>query len=193
MDEQNQTSNNQSAVPANSVHPLENPYDNLRPERTSERHGHDDIHISWEASEYVMHHKGNMWFVGLGAISILLMAVSLLLLDDILATVVIALMTAAIVVYGTRKPHTLQYSLSDEEIIVGHREMPLSDFRSFSLLEDGGLKALWLIPVKRFAPSLTIYYPADREEEIIEILGRHLPYEERDPDIVDRITRQLRF
>lgn len=192
MDEQNQTQN-ESAVLPNSAHPLENTYDNLRPERTSERHSHDDIKVSWEASEYVMHHKSNMWFVWLGVVSAGLMALSLLVLNDVLATLVIAVMTAAIVVYGTRKPNTLQYSLSDEEIIVGHRQMLLSDFRSFSLLQDGGLKALWLIPLKRFAPSLTIYYPEDREEEIVEILGRHLPYEEREPDLVDRITRQLRF
>jgi len=178
---------------SNSQHPLDDPYQGLRPEQTSERHQHDDIHVSWEASEYVMHHKSNMWFVSLGLISASLMALSLFVLDDILATVVIALMTAAVVVYGTRKPHTLQYSLSDDEIIVGNRVMPLSDFHSFSLLEDGALKALWMIPLKRFAPSLTVYYPEQQESQIVEILGRQLPYEEREPDVVDRITRQLRF
>lgn len=172
--------------------PLE-PYQEHKPPVTSPRHQDEDVHLTWEASEYVMHHKSPLWFIGLGAITIGLALVLWLTLQDMLAIIVLLLMAIAVIVYAVRPPHTLQYSISDDDIVVGHREYSYDNFRSFSIVRDGGLYSVTLMPTKRFSPAVSMYFPDDHADEIMELLSRHLPHEEREPDFIDRITRSLRF
>lgn len=169
------------------------PYQELRPPQTSPRHQDEDVHLTWEASEYVMHSKSSAWFIGLGVITLALAALLWFALHDYLAIVVLLLMAVAVIVYAVRRPHTLQYSISDDDIVVGHREFHYDEFRSFSIMKEGGLYSVVLLPTKRFAPAISIYFPEEHAEIITELLSRHLPHEEREPDIIDRITQSLRF
>lgn len=169
------------------------PYQDLKPPVTSPRHQDDDIHLTWEASEYVMHHKSPLWFMGLGAITVALIALLWVTLQDILAIAVLILTAVSLIVYAVRRPHTLQYSISDDDIIVGHREYSYDSFRSFSIIRDGGLYSVTLMPTKRFAPAVSMYFPDEHADTIMELLSRHLPHEERELDLIDRITRSLRF
>lgn len=191
MDPQSDQPNRESQ-PQKMQHPLD-PYDHLRPKQTHEEHGTEKVHITWEASEYVMHHKDPSWFIGLAVVTT---AIALLLwftLEDILAIIVLVLMAFAVAVYAVRKPHTLQYSIGDEGVIIGHRKFAYEEFRSFSVMQDGGLLSILLVPTKRFAPSVSIYFSEQDAEAIVDALSRHLPREDREPDFIDRLTRSLRF
>ena len=174
------------------VHPVTEISDN-RPEFTSERHDHDDILLTWEASEYVMHHKSSAWFIGLACAAASLSLLLFLLTKDVLTVLLIMLMAAAVAVYAVRQPHTLTYSLSDSSIVVGHKEFHLSDFKSFSIMHDGSFYSINLIPTKRLAPPLTIYFDEKDAEKIMEILSRHLPHVEKEPDPIDKLSKYLRF
>jgi len=168
-------------------------YDLNRPDVTHPSHDTDDVHFTWEASEYVSHHKPKTWFIAFGVGTLVLIVVMFLLLRDVLSVLLIIVMASAVLVYAVRQPHTLQYSIGDDGLLVGHKEYDYGQFRSFSLLRDGALFSVTLMPTQRFAPPLSIYFDDQDGQTIMELLSRHLPHEERELDFIDRITRKLRF
>jgi len=50
-----------------------------------------------------------------------------------------------------------------------------------------------LIPTKRFAPGVSVYFPDDAGEKIVDILGQRLPMEELKLDVIDIVVRKLRL
>ena len=164
-----------------------------RPPVTSERHAHDDVHLTWEASEYVMHHKPSSWYVLFGLGVLALSAILFFLTKDIFSVVVVVLMSIAMLIYAVRQPHTLQYSISDSSIIVGHKEFTYNEFKSFSIMHDGSFYNVTLTPTKRLAAPLSIYFDEQDAEQIMELLSRHLPHVEKELDPIDKISRYLRF
>ncbi len=49
------------------------------------------------------------------------------------------------------------------------------------------------MPLKRFMPPITLYYPPDQEDAVINALAAYLPHEDRTHDPVDRLMRKIRF
>ncbi|HIA92229.1 TPA: hypothetical protein EYO12_03920 [Candidatus Saccharibacteria bacterium] len=177
-------------------HPVINPVTEIndnRPEYSSQRHDHDDMLLNWEASEYVMHHKTPLWYASLAGAAIALSGLLYWITGDILTVLVILLMTAALAVYATRQPQTLRYSMSDSTIVVGHKEFHFTDFKSFSIIHDGSFYSINMVPTKRFAPPLSIYFDEKDADKIMEIMTRHLPHVEKEPDPIDKLSKYLRF
>jgi hypothetical protein len=50
-----------------------------------------------------------------------------------------------------------------------------------------------LIPTKRFSPGLSVYFPEEAGERIVDILGTRLPMETLKLDAIDIIVRRLRL
>jgi hypothetical protein len=69
----------------------------------------------------------------------------------------------------------------------------LTDFRAFGLIKDGDNHSIMLIPIKRFSPGVSVYFPEEAGEQIVDILGQRLPMEELKLDVVDIIVRKLRL
>jgi len=61
------------------------------------------------------------------------------------------------------------------------------------LIQDADSNSIMLIPRKRFAPGVSVYFPADAGERIVDILGQRLPMENLKLDVVDVIVRKLRL
>ena len=160
---------------------------------------HDQSHdqptgssVSWQASEFIHHEKEMNWFLGVGAVGLLLV-LGLAFFVDLISAVAVFMMAAAFLSYAGRKPRTLAYELSSDGLTIDRKNYPFSDFRSFSLREEGGFASVQLIPVKRFMPAIAIYFSHDDGPRILEVLTNHLPHEDRQPDIVDRLFERLRF
>jgi hypothetical protein len=49
------------------------------------------------------------------------------------------------------------------------------------------------LPKKRFSPSVSIYFPEESGEQIVDILGSILPMEKIKLDFIDRIVRKLKL
>jgi hypothetical protein len=96
-------------------------------------------------------------------------------------------------VAAARQPQTLKYGINHAGIMVGEKFYPFPDFKSFSIADEEALSSIVLLPMKRFMPGLTIYYPPDQEDEIMTVLSLYLPHETRRVDVVDRLARRLRF
>ena len=149
--------------------------------------------VEWSASEYIAHEKSAGWYLALFAGGGMAAVVVYVISRDILSSIVILLACAAISVYAGRKPSTNRYILSENGVQVEQKFYPYGGFRSFSVVEEGAINSIWLKPLKRFAPIVTMYFSPDDEQKIIDVLANFLPHEERELDAIDRFSKRIRF
>jgi len=148
--------------------------------------------FSWQASEFVHHHKSPVWYAILGMAVIVLMAAAVWL-QLWLEIGVFIVMGAAVVVYARKPPRTLLYELSSTGITIDGKPYPFSEFRSFSVVADEEWHSIDLEPTKRFSPRLVLLFDSSNFDEIVGHLELHLPREDREADVIERITRYVRF
>jgi hypothetical protein len=149
--------------------------------------------VNWTASEYIDHSQGPAWYAGLAVVSLLLASVLYFLTKDkftVGAILIVGLITG---VAAARKPQQIPYEISDSGVKIGEKAYGYRNFRSFSVLNEGGMNSISLMPLKRFMPRLSLFYDPADEEKIIDILSENLPYEEHKIDQIERISRFLRF
>lgn len=170
----------QPATPAEPVVPVEDTPDNPP--------------VTWTAQEYVHNDRGGWWFT-LFILTVLgLVAISTLVLKSWSFSALIVVMAVTLVIYIRRAPRTLTYALSPAQgLYVGERLYHFDEFKSFGLIRDGEHYSIMLIPRKRFAPGVSVFFPDEAGERIVDILGQRLPMENLKLDIVDTIVRKLRL
>ena len=151
-----------------------------------------EMAFSWEASEYVHHHKSNTWYIVLCLAVAMLIGLAIIL-KLWLEIGVFILMGIAIIVYARKPPRTLLYELSTEGLHVDGRLYPFSYFRSFSVVADTEWHSIDLEPVKRLSPRVVVLFDTEDFDDIIGHLELHLPREDREPDMIERISRYVRF
>lgn len=149
--------------------------------------------ITWTASEFIDHHKTGLWYVGFLGASALAIAIIYFITRDIFSVVILGIFAIVFAAFAARKPRTLQYSLTSNGISIGERHYNFGQFKSFSVIDEGSIRSISLVPLKRFMPTLEIYFAPEDEEKITNFLAEHLPYQERKQDPVDRLMRQIRF
>lgn len=149
--------------------------------------------VSWEASEFVHHEKDPMWFATLIGATLILIALSIFLIRSFSFTLLVVVMACTVIFLALRPPRVLSYRLNSLGLMINQKQYDFHDFRAFGLQQDGGLYFITLIPVKRFMPSLDVYFPHERGEEIIDLIGGRVPMKTIKPDFLDKLTRQLRF
>jgi hypothetical protein len=166
-------------------------YDQMTPEELEEARA-NEVAFTWEASEYVHHHKGIAWYAYLGGAVALLVGIAVVL-HIWLSIAVFLAMGAAIIVYALKPPRTLTYELTPKGIIIEGKAYPFGDFRSFGVLKDEEWHTIDLEPMKRFAPRITVLFNSADLDSIVGHMELHLPRTDREPDLVERATRYLRF
>jgi len=153
----------------------------------------DEGGISWVAAEFVAHEKSASWYMKLAAIAIAIAAIIFLLTRDPISTAVAPVCALFLGILAARHPRELRYRMSDHGISVGHKHYGYEDFRSFSLTPEGALLGIALMPLKRFAPLLTIYCAPKDQDKIISVLSDRLPLEEHKPDAIEQLMRRIHF
>lgn len=180
------------APPAPPVVEQTAPVDSQTPDEPEASAAADDA-IEWTASEFINHEKSSGWYLRL-AVAAVAVAVGLFLITgDIITSAVVLVGAAFLGFYGARKPRQLRYRLDNHGISIGEKHFAYGEFRSFSVIPEGAFSSIMLMPLKRFAPTLSIYYAPEHEDEIAAVLSQQLPYQERQPDAVDRLMRKIRF
>jgi hypothetical protein len=147
-----------------------------------------DKSLAWEAPEFVEHHHGSNWYM---AITFLLAAVAWL--QDKVASIIIIVLGFIVWLYARQKPAQASYEISDDGLKVNDKTYKYRDFKSFAIIREGQLSSVNLFPLKRFMPPVSAYFEPDNEKKITESLGNYLPYEDRQLDGIDRLTRRLRL
>lgn len=149
--------------------------------------------VHWQAHEYIHHEKSPLWFIVFAAIVVVLIALAIYLIKSITFAILIPVMAAALIVYSRRPPRIMDYTLSHQGLHINDRLYPFSDFKSFGVIHDGQEYSVMLIPTKRFRVGVSVYFPEESGEAIVDMLGARLPMQELHLDIIDMIVRKLRI
>jgi hypothetical protein len=154
----------------------------------------DDHPVSWTAHEYIHVEKNGLWYVIFAAVVIGLIALDIFVLRSYTFSALVVVMAVALVIYSRRPPRTIQYTLSgDQGLYIGEKLYNFGDFKAFGLIKDGEHHSIMLLPTKRFAPGVSVYFPEEAGEQIVDILGARLPMQNFKLDLIDMIVRQLRL
>ncbi len=149
--------------------------------------------VTWKSAEYMTHTKTSQWYIVFLVCTFLVAGLILLLTREWLASITILIVGASAGFFASRPPSERQYEINEHEVKIDQRSFPLESFKSFSVVEEGTQDSIWLKPVKRFAPFQIIYFHAEDEQRIIDILGLFLPHEERELDHLDLLSKKLKF
>lgn len=149
--------------------------------------------VNWTASEYIDHKKTPIWYIALILTTVIVSGGIYLISQDVLTMVAIIVVAISFGFFASRPPRTLDYAIESRGIIIGDKLYPYSILRTFSIQPEKGFNSLQLIPLKRFMPAISVYYPPDQEDKIIDALSNYLPHEERRPDPIEKLMRHIRF
>ncbi len=150
--------------------------------------------IRWTASEYIHLDKNGLWYVIFALVVLGLIASDVFVLKSWTFSLLVIVMAFAVIVYIRRPPREIQYTLSGKQgLYIGERLYNFSDYKAFGLIRDGEHHSIMLIPVKRFATGVSVYFPEEAGEKIVDILGSILPMENLKLDAIDLIVRRLRL
>lgn len=154
----------------------------------------DNPPITWTAQEYVHIDKGPWWFILFALIVFGFIALDVFLLHAWTLSALVIVMAIAVIIYIRRPPRTISYALSPKQgLYIGEELRTFDEFKAFGLIQDGENHSIMLIPRKRFAPGVSVFFPDEAGERIVDILGQRLPMENLKLDVVDVIVRALRL
>lgn len=152
-----------------------------------------DTPLQWQASEYIHHEKHGQWFLALFGVAALLIVIAFFLIQSLTFGILIAVMTLSVAVIARRPPRVMTYLLSPHGIRVNDRTFNLFEFRAFGLVQEQAMYSIRLIPNKRFMPMVSVYFPPELGEQIVDMLGANLPMETIHFDALDRLVEKIRF
>jgi len=149
--------------------------------------------VTWTASEFIAHEKNIGWYGLLALAGVAGAATIYLLTGDRISSGMAIIVALALGILAGRKPRTLTYQVDQTGIHIGDKTFGYTDFKSYSVIDEGPLSSISLLPLKRFRPPTSIYYDPADEERIANILGDYLPYVEGQKDPIDRLMHRIRF
>jgi hypothetical protein len=152
-----------------------------------------DQPLTWQASEFVHHEKGGMWFLVLAAVAAVLLVIDIFLIRSWTFGVLIVVMTLAMMVVARRPPRQVNYALSSHGLAIDEKHFSFHDFRAFGVVPEGAFYSIRLVPNKRFMPMVSVYFPTEQGEEIVDIFGSVLPMEHIERDPIDKFVEKIRF
>lgn len=149
--------------------------------------------VSWSASEFIAHEKGPLWYLALAGLAIVLVAAVYFLFHDLVAAFAIIFVAIIFGFLAAHKPRVLAYHIGPEGLSIDNKMYAFSDFKSFGVVNEGAFSSITFMPMKRFMPSLSIYYPPEEEETIVDALSNYLPFAPVTHDLVDRLMHRIRL
>lgn len=149
--------------------------------------------VAWQAPEFIEHHHPASWYAALLFVTVVLSLGIYGVTRDLFATGTTIVVGVIVGVFAGHKPSQAHYEISSSGLMVNGKAYPYSSFKSFAVLREGQLTSINLFPLKRFMPPVAAYFEPADEPKIIDALGNYLPFEERQLDGVDRLSRRLRL
>jgi hypothetical protein len=149
--------------------------------------------VRWQASEFIDHQKSAGWFLLLAFGAVIGAMLMYLITNSIFSTVIVVLAVLTFGMTAKQRPQTLTYVISATALQVGDKKYQFDDFRTFSIQQEGALYSVFLEPIRRFMPPVSIYFDPADGEKIFDILASHIPHTERKPDPIENLMRRIRF
>lgn len=153
-----------------------------------------EVVVHWDATEIIDVQKNPLWYIAFAIVVIAFIAADLFFIKSYTFSALVIVMAVAAVIHSILPPKTIHYTLSgDQGLYVGEKLYHFSEFKSFGLIFDRGHHSIMLIPVKRFALDVSVYFPEEAGEKIVDIFGSRLPMQDVKLDAIDVIVRKLRL
>lgn len=168
-------------------------YNNQTQPNTSQDATLPELSVRWTASEFINHEKSLSWYFGLALGGVILAGGVYFVTQEYISTIVTLIIIVVFGTYAGLKPRELDYQIDSKGIHISQKLYSFGDFKSFSVAQEGVIKTIMLMPLKRYMPILTLYYDPGDEQKIFAILEQFLPVDEHQPDLVDRLMQRLRF
>jgi len=149
--------------------------------------------VQWTASEFIEHSKNLTWYLLLAVGTVVFAAGLYLLTKDKVAAGVVVIVALTFGILANHKPRELAYAVDETGVHIGEKTYPYASFKSFAIVQENAIESIWLMPLKRFMPILTIYFDPNDEEKITDVLGAFLPLENHELDPVDKLLHKIRF
>jgi hypothetical protein len=102
-------------------------------------------------------------------------------------------MAIALGVWANRKPHILEYGVSNYGIYVNNKKYLFDDFRGFYDYMDYNQKTLDLIPSKKIGTLVSMPLATPDADAVIDTLSKRIPKIEHEDNPFDELVRKLRF
>lgn len=154
--------------------------------------GEDQV-VRWQATEHIHREKSYIWYVVFGVVVLALIAVAIFLVRSWTFAVLIPVMAATLVIYVMRPPALINYTLSRKGLHINDRLYAFDLYKEFGLIHDDDENSVMLVPRKRFQPGVTVYFPSEVGEAVVDMLAARLPMHELRLDPIDRLIRRLRI
>lgn len=149
--------------------------------------------VNWSAKEYIHQEKDAKWFIVFAIVLIAFIAVAIFLMKSITFAILLVVIAGAVIVLAKRPPREIDYSLSNDGLHIGETLHRYGDFKSFGIIHDGQEFSVMLVPRRRLQPGITVYFPEEAGEDIVDVLGSRLPMKDLHMDVIDRLVRALRL
>ena len=170
-----------------------NQYAQSQPHLVVEPREGDDEVVLWQATEHVQRDKSAVWYIIFGIVAVVMIILAIFVIKSTTFAVLVVVMAVALVVYTIRPPAILNYTLSRKGLHINDKLYHFEDFKVFGLVQDDAENSIMLVPRKRFQPGVSIYFPDDAGEAVVDLLAARLPMQEVKLDPVDRLIRLLRI
>lgn len=177
---------------SNTPQPPEQPQPLYQAEPSQQPTEQAAYEFSWQSVEYIHRPKGAGWIVGLVIVALALGAFAYWLHAWTFIALILV-MTIAFGVVAYRHPRTLHFKLSQTAVEIDGQVYPLSRFRSYGLLLEEDLFTLVLVPVKRFRPSITLFFHEAEAQQIVGIMSSHLPKEDIHVQWIENLLHSVGF
>lgn len=164
-----------------------------RPALAPNAQGGSKHEISWSAKEYISPDKNTLWYIILALLVVAIIAVDVLLMKSFTVSVLAVTIAVALVVMSVRPARTITYTMTDTGLYVDKQFLKFADYKAFGLVHDGKGNTIMLIPVQRWMPGFSVYFPADKGEVIVDLLAQKLPNQAVKLDLMDKIANALRL
>lgn len=164
------------------------------PATTEDREDYDTKEeITWSGPEFVSHEKPQGWYAIIMFAAIVLAGGFYLLARDFITSITILLAITIVGAYGMRRPKVINYKLSRQGIDVGTKHFYYESFRSFTANQEGIYLNITFMPLQRFSPGIGMCCSAKEQEQVMDFLADMLPYEHREPDILEKLMQRIHF
>jgi hypothetical protein len=152
-----------------------------------------DYKIAWQSPEYEYVEKSSDWFWAMGIISVGI-AVTSIVLGNILFAVLIIVGACSLAIYAIRKPEFVYYEVSQRGVVVNDKLYPYSSLDSF-WVEHGTIQPkLFITSKKLFMPQIVINIGSDVDtDDLRDYLLDYVDEEEQRESLSTIIMEYLGF
>lgn len=166
-------------------------YDNGNEGQVQSDDLHDDSDIlRWHAPEYLVYKKGVMWYVATLLIFTVLMATAVYF-RAYTFMILMPVMLIAMYVYTHRSVDMHNYTLTKKGLYIDDHFYAYDEFRRFTLMIYDKENKIFMIPSKRLGVGVSFYFPEEIGEVLVDVLAARLPMEQKKPDFIDRLLKQI--